>query len=131
MKHITICENHLYSKAYSKGAKYVGKSVVVYILKDQKANLLKKAHPDKIKVNRIGLTVTKKIGGAVIRSRVKRILREGLIQAEKENNIKKGYLIILVARPSAVDLKSTDIAKDIDKAFHKLNLIETSINDNQ
>ena len=46
MKHITICENHLYSKAYSKGAKYVGKSVVVYILKDQKANLLKKAHPD-------------------------------------------------------------------------------------
>lgn len=131
MKHITICENHLYSKAYSKGAKYVGKSVVVYILKDKKANLLKKAHPDKIKVNRIGLTVTKKIGGAVIRSRVKRILREGLRQAEKENNIKKGYLIILVARPSAVDLKSTDIAKDIDKAFHKLNLIETSINDNQ
>ena len=128
MKHITICENHLYSKAYSKGAKYVGKSVVVYVLKDQKANLLKKAHPDKIKVNRIGLTVTKKIGGAVIRSRVKRILREGLRQAEKQNNVKKGYLIILVARPSAVDLKSTDIARDIDKAFHKLNLIDDSIN---
>ena len=128
MKHITICENHLYSKAYSKGAKYVGKSVVVYVLKDQKANLLKKAHPDKIKVNRIGLTVTKKIGGAVTRSRVKRILREGLRQAEKQNNVKKGYLIILVARPSAVDLKSTDIARDIDKAFHKLNLIDDSIN---
>ena len=131
MKHITICENHLYSKAYNKGAKYVGKSVVVYVLKDQKANLLKKAHPDKIKVNRIGLTVTKKIGGAVIRSRVKRILREGLRQAEKENVVKKGYLIILVARPVCVDLKSTDIARDIDKAFHKLDLIEISINDNK
>ena len=80
MKHIAIGENHLYSKAYNKGAKYVGKGVVIYVLKDLKANLLKKAHPDKVKVNRIGLTVTKKIGGAVIRSRVKRILREGFLR---------------------------------------------------
>lgn len=128
MKHIAIGENHLYSKAYNKGAKYVGKGVVIYVLKDLKANLLKKAHPDKVKINRIGLTVTKKIGGAVIRSRVKRILREGLRQTENTHNVKKGFLIVLVARPCAVDLKSTDIARDIEKAFYKLNLIDNSIN---
>lgn len=128
MKHIAIGENHLYSKAYNKGAKYVGKGVVIYVLKDLKANLLKKAHPDKVKVNRIGLTVTKKIGGAVIRSRVKRILREGLRQTENTHNVKKGFLIVLVARPVAVNLKSTDIARDIEKAFYKLNLIDNSIN---
>ena len=128
MKHIAIGENHLYSKAYSKGAKFVGKGVVVYVLKDLKAKLLKNAHPDKIMINRIGITVSKKLGCAVIRSRVKRILREGLRQTEKTYNTKKGYLIVLVARQSAINLKSTDIAKDIDKAFRKLDLIDNSIN---
>ena len=128
MKHIAIGENHLYSKAYQKGAKFVGRGVIVYALKDLKAKLLKKAHPNKEMVNRIGLTVSKKTGHAVIRSRVKRILREGLRQTEKTHNVKKGYLIVLVARQSAVDLKSTDIARDIEKAFYKLNLIDDSIN---
>ena len=127
MKHVAISENHLYSKTYQKGAKFVGRGVVVYALKDLKAKLLKKSHPDKIMINRIGIIVSKKIGGAVVRSRVKRILREGLRQAEKTYNVKKGYLIVLVARQSAVDLKSTDIAKDIGKAFHKLDLIDNSI----
>lgn len=128
MKHIAIGENHLYSKAYSKGAKFVGRGVVVYVLKDLKAKLLKKAHPNKEMINRIGLTVSKKMGHAVVRSRVKRILREGLRQVEKTYDVKKGFLIVLVARQSAITLKSTDIAKDIEKAFHKLNLIDNSIN---
>jgi ribonuclease P protein component len=128
MKHIAIGENHLYSKAYNKGAKYVGKGVVIYVLKDLKANLLKKAHPDKIKVNRIGLTVTKKIGGAVIRSRVKRILREGLRQIEKEFQTKKGYLLVLVARPATAEMKSTQVAKDLEKALVALKIIDNENN---
>lgn len=124
MKHVAIGENHLYSKAYAKGAKFVGRYVIVYSLKDLKARLLQKAHPDKLMVNRIGLTVSKKIGHAVIRSRVKRILREGLRQAEKVHNVKKGNLIVLVARQSAISAKSTDIQNDISKAFNVLKLIE-------
>ena len=124
MKHIAIGENHLYSKAYNKGAKFVGKYVVVYVLKDLKARLLQKAHPQGLMVNRIGLTVSKKIGKATVRSRTKRVLREGLRQAEKVQNIKKGNLIVLVARQSTIGAKSTDIASDLLKAFFKLKLIE-------
>ena len=90
MKHIAIGENHLYSKAYAKGQKFVGKHIIVYTLRDYCAKRLQNAHPQKIMVNRIGLTVSKKIGHAVIRSRVKRILREGLRQAEQRLNVKKG-----------------------------------------
>ena len=125
MKHVAIGENHLYSKTYAKGNKFVGKNVVVYVLKDYKAKKLQNAHPQRLMVNRIGLTVSKKIGCAVVRSRVKRILREGLRQVEKDNNIEKGYLVVLVARPSCVSAKSTHIAKDIYKAFNMLNLIKT------
>ena len=124
MKHIAISENHLYSKAYAKGNKFVGKHVIVYVLKDFKAKKLQNAHPDKVMVNRIGLTVSKKIGHAVVRTRVKRILREGLRQAEKKFDIEKGYLVVLVARPICVNAKSTNIALDIEKAFKMLKLIK-------
>lgn len=124
MKHIAISENHLYSKAYAKGQKFVGKHVIMYVLRDYSAKRLQRAHPEKIMVNRIGLTVSKKIGHAVVRSRVKRILREGLRQAEKNLQTEKGYLIVLVARPVCVQAKSTDIAIDIEKAFKLLKLVK-------
>ncbi|MBO5286553.1 MAG: ribonuclease P protein component [Clostridia bacterium] len=124
MKHIAIGENHLYSKAYAKGSKFVARGVVVYVLRDYKAKLLQRAHPEGLMVNRIGLTVTKKIGKATVRSRVKRILREGLRQVEKSYAVEKGYLIVIVARPSVVDKKSQDVAKDLEKAFKVLKLIK-------
>ena len=124
MKHIAISENHLYSKAYAKGNKFVGKHVIVYVLKDYKAKKLQNAHPEKVMVNRIGWTVSKKIGHAVVRNRVKRILREGLRQTEQKFDIEKGYLIVLVARPACIDVKSDIIANDIEKAFKVLKLIK-------
>ncbi len=128
MKHIAIGENHLYSKAYAKGKKYASKSVVVYALKDYKAKKLQNAHPLKQMVNRIGLTVSKKLGCAVIRSRVKRVLREGLRQVEATNTLKTGYLIVLVARPLCTEIKSHEVAKDLKKAFIALDLINNQEN---
>lgn len=124
MKHIAIGENHLYSKAYAKGSKFVGKNVIVYVLKDYRAKKLMIANPQKQYVNRIGLTVSKKLGHATVRNRIKRILREGLRQTETVNNIQKGYLIVLVARQGCVYAKSTDIATEIEKAFKVLELIK-------
>ena len=65
MKHIAIGENHLYSKTYAKGQKFVGKHVIVYVLRDFKAKKLMLAHPQKKYVNRVGLTVSKKIGKSI------------------------------------------------------------------
>ena len=122
MKFNAICENHLYSKAYSKGKRAVTSALAVYILPDYSAKKLAKAHPQKKTVNRIGLTTSTKLGGAVVRSRVRRIMREGLRALTKEKPIKVGFLIVIAARTGAVNMKSSDIREHLDIAFQKLGM---------
>jgi len=47
MKFRAITENHLYSKAYAKGKKFVGLYAVVYVMPDYKSAKLKKPIPKK------------------------------------------------------------------------------------
>ena len=122
MKFVAIKENHLYSKAYSKGKRAVTNALAVYVLPDYAAKRLAKAHPEKRVVNRIGLTTSTKLGGAVIRSRCRRIMREGLRALEKEKTLKTGFLIVIAARSASVNLKSTEIKRQLDQAFTKLGM---------
>ena len=122
MKFKAICENHLYSKAYAKGKRAVTSALAVYVLPDYAAKRLAKAHPEKKTVNRIGLTTSTKLGGAVIRSRLRRIMREGLRSLEKQKPLKTGFLIVIAARSAAVGIKSTDVRDQLDVAFNKLGM---------
>ena len=125
MKFRAICENHLYQKAYSKGKRAVTSALAVYVLPDYAAKRLAAAHPQKKVVNRIGLTATKALGGAVVRSRARRILREGLRLLEKEKELKKGFLIVIAARRASTEMKSTEIKCQLDEAFTRLNMYKT------
>ena len=127
MKFNAITENHLYSKAYSKGKRAVTSALAVYVLPDYAAKRLAKAHPQKKTVNRIGLTVSTKLGGAVVRSRVRRSLRAGLTSLERRKPLKQGYLIVIAARSASVNLMSTDITEHLDVAFTKLGLFEDAV----
>ena len=122
MKFVSLKENHLYSKAYSKGKRAVTSALAVYVLPDYAAKRLAKAHPEKKVVNRIGLTTSTKLGGAVTRSRCRRIMREGLRAIEKERTLKRGFLIVIAARSASVNLKSTEIKEQLDFAFKKLGM---------
>lgn len=122
MKFKAICENHLYSKAYSKGKRAVTSALAVYVLPDYAAKRLAKAHPEKKIVNRIGLTTSTKLGGAVVRSRCRRIMREALRALEKKKEIKCGFLIVIAARTAAVSKKSTNIEQELDFIFTKLGM---------
>lgn len=122
MKEIAIKENHLFLKAYTKGKKYVGRYVVIYILPDTRAEELKRAAPFLQGVNRIGLTATKKLGGAVQRNRCRRIMRESYRSVIRKRPIKKGYLIVVVARHSALNALSRELEGDYIRAFDSLDM---------
>ena len=120
MKFPAIKEHHLYNKTYRSGKHFFGRYVCIYVLKDLHAKRLKKEHPLKITVNRLGLAVSKKVGGAVKRSRAKRIIRAAYSTCE--GDLRKGYLIVISAKPEIDGKKSTDIAKEMKYAFKKLEM---------
>lgn len=123
MKNIAISEDHLFRKVYTKGQKVFCKHIAVYVLIDYRASRLARENPLKTRINRIGLTVTKKLGHAVVRTRTRRILRAAYQQLEKKNNVKKGFLVVIVARNAATTAKTQDIYGDLLYAFKKLELI--------
>ena len=127
MKFRKVKENHLFQKAYKKGKRAVTSALAVYVLPDYQAKRLAKAHPEGIVMNRIGLTVSTKLGGAVVRSRTRRILRAALQSIEREKTLKRGFLIVICARGAAVKLKSTDIKLQLDTAFEKLGMYRVAL----
>ena len=122
MKFTAITENHLYSKAYSKGKRAVTSALAVYILPDYAAKRLAKAHPQKKTVNRIGLTTSKTLGGAVVRSRCRRLMHEAMRLIMKEKPVKVGFLIVIAARHGMLQLKMDEVKKQLNYAMKKLDM---------
>lgn len=124
MKIYSLRENHLFKKAYNSEKKLVKKRVVLYVLPDKNASLIKKRNPLKEKLNRVGITASKKIGGAVERSRAKRIIREAYRRLEREENVKKGMLVVIAARHAALSSKTDDIYRELLDASLSLGLVD-------
>lgn len=123
MKLRAICENHLYNKAYSKGKRAVSSALAVYVLPDYAAKRLAKADTRKLMKNRYGITVSTKIGGAVTRSRCRRIIREGIRAVEKSHSVKVGNLVVIAARSATPKSKSYEIERQLKDLFSRLGMI--------
>ena len=124
MKETAIKENHLYLKAFRQGGRFVGRTVAVYVLKDYAAKRLMLAHPEKKYVNRLGLSVTKKVGGAVQRNRAKRIIRAAYRELVGKRPLKTGFLIVISAKPEIEGRKSQEIEAELRYAMKKLGMLE-------
>ena len=61
------------------------------------------ARPNREGINRVGITVSKKLGHAVVRNRIRRRLRE--IYRLNEERFVPGWDIVVVARSRCVDAK--------------------------
>lgn len=123
MKFTAITENHLYQKAYRKGMRKSSATVGVFVLKDRRASLLQKQHPLKKRINRIGISASKKVGGAVQRNRAKRVIREAYRQIDREIGVKTGYLIVITPYPKAAEVKMQDVKRDLRSCLARLDML--------
>lgn len=87
--------NSDFKTVYYSGRSYANKYIVMYVLKNE------------LDKNRIGISVSKKVGNSVVRHRVTRLIRESY--RLNENMFNSGLDIVIVARASAKDRNFTDI----------------------
>jgi ribonuclease P protein component len=69
---------------------------------------------------RVGFTVSRKVGGAVERNRVRRRLRE-IVRLSAATHIKAGNDYVLVARRAALDMAFAQLAADFIRAIERLD----------
>ena len=69
---------------------------------------------------RFGFTVSKKIGGAVVRNRVRR-RRRALAAALDPSQVRQGYDYVLIARPAAVERAYGDLKADLEQALARIH----------
>lgn len=100
--------NKEFRRVYGRGKSQVTPFVVSYVMRQKGENV------------RFGITVSKKIGSAVMRNRAKRVITAAI--RECLPHINGGCDIVLVARTRIVNVKSYDVAAVLKAHLQALNM---------
>lgn len=110
---ISLKNNYEFRRLYSKGESAVSPYEVVYCRKNGRD------------CNRLGFTVSTKLGKAVVRNRIRRRYKE--IYRLNEDKLKKGYDIVVVARSKSKDAEFSRLEADFIRLCGKLDLCGDTI----
>lgn len=114
MKHEKVRKNAEFQQVYRRGRSFANHLLVLYVFKRRQNRL------NGIPYNRLGVSVSKKVGKSVVRSRVKRLISESY-RLKKEDFI-KGYDFVIIARVSSHDKSYAEINKSLIHVFKKAGL---------
>lgn len=111
----SLAPNREFRKSYAKAARRSGRYLTLYDRKGRKG------------ANRLGLTVTPKVGCAVVRNRVRRRLKEAY--RLNEEGLKKGRILVIVARPESAGASFWELQDDLLRLFRRMDLLEPAISE--
>ncbi|MBN1692790.1 MAG: ribonuclease P protein component [Dehalococcoidales bacterium] len=92
-------KNSQFSVVYEGGKTWAGKEIVL------------KALPNALDFSRFGFVVSRHLGNAVVRNRVKRRLRE----IARQTQVSQGWDVILIARVPAAGVDYKSLEKSVSK----------------
>lgn len=99
-------KNEEFKKVYARGKSVVTPYLVLYFMRNSE------------KYNRLGISVSKKVGNSVVRNRVKRLIREAFRLTPL--TLKSGLDLVLIARVrmNQADFKTTE--KHMSQVLNKI-----------
>lgn len=109
MKEEKIRKNIEFRAVYRKGKSFSNSLLVLYIYKNHR------------ELNRVGISVSKKVGKSVIRSRVKRLISESY--RLNKDGLKKGYDLVFIARTASNDKSYSEIEKALKNIEKRAGLL--------
>ena len=109
-KTVSLKENHLFRRLYNKGQSAVSPCLAIYVRRTGR------------KENRLGLTVSTKLGHAVVRNRVRRRLRE--IYRLHEDRMVTGVDLVIVARVRAARSSYWQLDESFVRLCSKLGVLK-------
>lgn len=112
----SLKKNYQFRMVYNKGTAIANRLLVMTTLKGAK---------HQSEVNQLGVSVSKKVGKAVVRNRVKRLIKEAYRLAEADIN--PGYDIVIVARVAAGGASFWEIDKSLRHLLKKHQLGRRSL----
>ena len=107
---ISLKGNASFRRLYHRGASAANRCLVMYCGRNRSQK------------NRVGLTVSAKLGHAVVRNRIRRRLRE--IYRLNEGRFRVGFDIVVVARSRAVTAEYAELEKAYLSLADNLGLLE-------
>lgn len=109
MKHtIPLKQNHEFRRLYNRGKSAVSPYFVIYCRRTGSP------------LNRLGITASVKLGGAVKRNRARRRIRE--LYRTHESGLAAGYDIVVVARARVIYGRYSELARSFNQQMKKLGL---------
>ena len=112
-KTVSLKENHLFRRAYNRGKSAADSRLALYVRGNGRRE------------NRLGLTVSTKVGCAVVRNRVRRRLRE--IYRLHEDQVLGGRDVVVVARVRAAGSDHHQLEKSFLRLADKLDLLKKEV----
>ena len=108
-------KNFEFKFVYRRGKSVANELLVMYMFKNKRNK-----DNEKIPYNRLGVSVCKKVGNSVVRSRSKRLISESF--RLNYNCMLKGYDFIFIARNPIVDKNYFDVEKSMMNLIKKAGL---------
>ena len=106
----SLKKNSDFQKVYRQGKSYANRYLVMYVLENHTEG------------NRLGISVSKKVGNSIVRHRLTRLIRESY--RLQEERFQCGYDIVVIARVSAKGKDYHEIEKALLHLAHLHKIID-------